>query len=269
MSTLFSLFVAEDGNTSRASDRGSLDGKSKPKRSNSLFGCFGGSCSSSKNLVKKDENVKLKKSKSIDVTNESSQKKTGKVKKHKDEMKLKDENKLKDEKKPKEKKSKKLKNRNKDLIEIADDSNRVPVIKSRSKNETFEMQSTNLKAINLNSTYEGPKLLKQGTTSSKKFTFEQDSLARGIQSLHITDPSGSKKLRVSPKGSINSETRLDTMKSLKVYTLNEGYKSNKISLKQYVKLKSNSDMFGLNENQKPTTQSSRKKLSTLLFENEK
>ena len=259
MQTFFALLLFDE--KSERNSRSRSKTSNKKKRSNSLFACFGSSWGANKNIIRKDSSLKLSKSRSIDITNEPP---TEMVKTKTKEKRCKKES-------AKTVRDKKNKSKKKNIIEVAENSDRIPIIKTRSKNETFDLSNKNLKSINLNSTYEGPKIFKktrnkkldQGNKTDLKMTLEHNSLEKLNESVKI-DSKGCIKSKFSPRGSINSDTRLETMKSIKFHTLNEGKNKSKIGIKQYIKHKSGSEIKE-SEGSEPKIHSSRMKTSKLLI----
>jgi hypothetical protein len=73
-----------------------------------------------------------------------------------------------------------------------------------------------------------------------------------------------RKFKLSPKGSLNSDTRLDTIKSLKNTTFNNS-KINKIGIHDYLKMKADNSA----KTEPKKVHSSRMKISKMLFELDK
>ncbi|CAI2379068.1 unnamed protein product [Moneuplotes crassus] len=250
---LLTFFLGGGSETERV-DRG-REKQRKGKRSNSLFGCFGSR--SRKKLIKEDPPESLMIKKVNSSTNDAQASLVTK-----DKKKSKKEKKAKKEKKHKSKNQrKKIEEEKENTIEVMHKTDRIPVVKNFEKSQGSQV-------INLNSTFKKPDLFphsrNEAATLDTKFKTEEceespkDSHRRKftsqgmidtmeltrkppkkgttnsqVQFSSLTKVKSGGNFKFSPKGSLHSETKMQTRASQKTTSFNS--KLNRDVIKDYLK----------------------------------
>jgi hypothetical protein len=229
---MFGAEISKDKRMDREGRKENTDDKkSKPKRSSSsVFSWFGGVWTSNRAIVKKrSSDLNLRKQSSMEVTAKK--------------LSFKSE---------KNKEVKKSRDKRKEDKEASKTFDRVPVVKQRSKHKTSKIWEKDdaspshiKKEIDLTNANEEVKknyeIIDKSKNRSKKRPNTLQNITQDPKKLKILEklnslnmskdevlPKGATKWRpkLSPKGSMNSETRLETMKSIKNTT---GYVSNQLN----------------------------------------